>query len=312
MKKKVIITSLILILFLSACTPSGGAETDLSDALSEGVSDSTASTNDKIRLSDDYNDALTVESQLALGTIRLEDTDLAVDETLAAEILPLWQALQSLTNSETAASMEVTAVLNQIQDTMAPEQIQAIAEMSLTNEALTEMFNSGELSMGRTRPQGEDGETTGGGQRGGGGILGQGGGPGGGPGGGGLPGGGNISEDDIATRRAEFESGDGMAQFQDQALVMSVIRTLQTKTGEAPTQRPGGLFTTALEAVSAEIGVSVEGMQTKMQEGQTLRQIIEEAGGDVEALRTVMVEALGDVDNDNMSAEEIVNNWLQQ
>ena len=311
MKNKVIITSLILILFLSACTPSGGAETAVSS--NAPSSDSMTVSDNKVRLSDDYNDALSVQSQLALGTIRLEETDMAVDETLAAEILPLWQAVQSLSNSETAASMEVTAVLNQIQDTMDPAQVQAIANMSLTNEVLTEMFESGELNMGRTRPQGEDGETTGGGQRGGGGIPGQGGGPGGG--GGGLPGGGNISEDDIATRRAALESGDGMAQFQEQALVMSVIRTLQTKTGETPAQRPdgpGGLFATALEAVSAEIGVSVEEMQTKMQEGQTLTQIIEAADGDVEALRTVMVEALGDVDNENISAEELVNNWLQQ
>lgn len=310
MKKNfIILTSLVLIILLSACTPSGGAGTAVS---------ATTSGSDSGRLSADYSDALTVQSQLALGTLQLEETDLAVDEALAAEILPLWQAVQSLSNSETAASAEINAVLNQIQDTMNPAQIQAIADMALTNEKMATMFESGELNIGRGFGQGQgSGDRTtndsgsfrpGGGFPGGG----PGGGAGGGPGGG-LPGGGTLSEDDIATRQAELESGDGFAQFQDRALLGAVIRILQTKTGEAPAAGPGDFFSTALAAVGTEIGLSVEEIQTRLNDGQSLVEIIEGAGSDVDAVRTAMIDALSELEgNGDFTPEQLVDNWLQQ
>jgi len=313
-KNHFLITILIgLLLILPGCT---------TDETAVSATNSTPG-NGKVRLSADYKDALAVQSQLAVGTLQLEETELAVDEALAGELLPLWQAVQSLSGSETAASAEVDAVINQIQDTMQPAQVQAIADMALTNEKLTAMFESGELNMGRGTRQNQDSSDTatgsgfpGGGP--GGGI------PGGGPGGG-IPGSGpgggfgNLSEDDIATRQAQLESGDGFAQFQDQAVLGAVIRALQTKTGEAPIGQPGGpggpgdFMNTALEAVSAEIGVSVADMQTQLNDGQTLVQIIEAAGGDVDAARTAMIEALGDLgDSSNFSAEDLVDNWLQR
>jgi hypothetical protein len=100
----------LLVVGLSAACGGGEGET--------AVSPST----DSPRLTADYADALPVQSQLAVGMLQLEETDLAVDEALAAEILPLWRALQSLSNSYTTAEAEITAVLNQIQDTMQPAQ----------------------------------------------------------------------------------------------------------------------------------------------------------------------------------------------
>ncbi len=38
-----------------------------------------------VRLRDDYNDALSIQGQLAAGTLMLEETDLAIDEALATE-----------------------------------------------------------------------------------------------------------------------------------------------------------------------------------------------------------------------------------
>ena len=73
---------------LAACS-GGAAET--------AVSNSSGSP----RLTADYNQALPVQSQLAVGTLQLEETDLAVDEALAAEILPLWRALQSFASLPT-------------------------------------------------------------------------------------------------------------------------------------------------------------------------------------------------------------------
>ena len=120
-KKVYFIGALLLILLLAACSSPTVSTADDdgidSDSGPEQLQTLTA------RLSDDYGDALSVQGQLALGTLQLEETELAVDEALAAELLPLWRAAQSLANSDTAADAEVKAVINQIQDTMTPEQV---------------------------------------------------------------------------------------------------------------------------------------------------------------------------------------------
>ena len=95
------------------------------------------------------------------------------------------------------------------------------------------MIESGELAFGRGNPGGSRAEGTGGGS--GGGLPGGGAGRGAGGGPGGLPGGSpdGMSEDDIATRQAEFAEGGSVA-FKDRFLTGAVVRMLQTKTGEAP------------------------------------------------------------------------------
>lgn len=80
--------------------------------------------------------SLSLEGQLLVGTFRLENTELAVTADQAAELLPLWQALQSLADSDIAASQEVEAVITQIEDTMTPGQIDSITAMKLTQDDL--------------------------------------------------------------------------------------------------------------------------------------------------------------------------------
>jgi len=78
--------------------------------------------------------------KLALGTFKLEDTEYAVDSEQAAELLPLWKALRSLSESETAATTEIDALLNQIQDTMTSEQLTTIDSMELTGQDMAAIF----------------------------------------------------------------------------------------------------------------------------------------------------------------------------
>ncbi|MCA9954453.1 MAG: hypothetical protein KC434_07020, partial [Anaerolineales bacterium] len=271
---------------------------------------------DTVRLNEDYSDALPVMSQLAVGTIQLEETDLAVDEALAAEILPLWQAVQSLSSSDTAASVEIEAVLNQIQDTMQPAQVAAIAAMNLTSDSLTDLMESGAITFGRGSGQGQgNGSGTG---NGGftppeGFVPGQGGGPGGGPGGGGFGGvsGETLSEDDLATRQAQFASGDGLAAVQDQAFVGAVIRLLQNKTGELPDNPMAGVMDVVFTAVAEATGLTVEDIQAQMGEGTTLTSIIEANGGDVTAVREALISALNELPNAaELDVEQIANSWL--
>jgi hypothetical protein len=275
-----------------------------------------------VRLGDDYADALSVQGQLALGTLKLEDTDLAFDETLAAELLPLWRAVQSLANSDTAADVEVEAVINQIQDTMAAEQVTAIIAMELTEESLTSMIENQELSFGFGGRGfgGFGGDESGGpgGGRQGGGFFG--GGPGSGPGGGGpgggLPGGfGNFSEDDIATRQARFAEG-GFGEIQDRLLVGVVIRTLEVETGEVDEtelQERAGARINPLAIVSEATGIEIEALQEEMAGGATLGEAISTLGGDLEAVKAALVEAYGQLpDAEEQDIDQFIDELLDR
>jgi hypothetical protein len=79
---------------------------------------------------------LSEEGELLVGTLKLENTDLAVTTEQASELLPLWETLQSLDSSGTAAALEVQAVTDQIKSTMTSEQIAGITAMNLTNADL--------------------------------------------------------------------------------------------------------------------------------------------------------------------------------
>lgn len=269
---------------------SGGSEEQVSSKASE-----------RIRLRDDFDGALSVQSQLAVGTLLLEDTELAVDETQAADLLPLWRAAQSLMSSDTAAALEIEAVYNQIQDTMTSEQISTIAEMELTEEALATMLEEGELFFDRGgfaggRGEGDDDQFTppegGFPGRPGGGIPG--GGPGEGPGGG-FPEG--MNPEAMATRQARFAE-DGGGSFQDRALTMLVIRTLERKIGEVSEEdRPIRALEVIIGVIAEETDLSQEEIRAQTAEGVPLTEIIENNGGDLQEAHNSWVDALRELPN---------------
>ncbi len=78
-----------------------------------------------------YENALSANTQLALGILRLEGTPQAVTPVQAKSLLPLWQAFQG---SALQDQTEQNAVLKQIEGTLTAEQVQAIAAMRLTND----------------------------------------------------------------------------------------------------------------------------------------------------------------------------------
>jgi hypothetical protein len=99
-------------------------------------------------LSTSYEGALNVPDQLMLGTLLLEETAHAVTPDQAQTLLPLWQALQA---GSVTADAEVGAILKQIEQTMSPEQLQAIAAMQLTQDDLRAWME--EQGMGRGFPR---------------------------------------------------------------------------------------------------------------------------------------------------------------
>jgi hypothetical protein len=94
------------------------------------------------------NDSLSQANKLLVGSLKLEDTDQAISAEQAAALLPLWQAYRSLSTSQTAAEVEVDALLNQIQSTMTPEQVDAINAMKLTSTDMMDLMRSMGVAMG--------------------------------------------------------------------------------------------------------------------------------------------------------------------
>jgi hypothetical protein len=203
---------------------------------------STSTSTDRLNTS--YANALPVETQLVLGTLKLEGTPQAVDPTMAAQLLPLYTLLQQLTTSGSAAQAEIDAVLDQIQGTMTADQIHAIAAMKLTQTDLTNYFGqSGQFTGTRSGTRSAGSSSGGGfpsGGEAGGPPAGFTGGEGGGPSGGGFggTGGSNLSQNQIATLRAERTGtprfgGTGTPSF----LLNELIQLLQKKSQSVtPTQ----------------------------------------------------------------------------
>jgi hypothetical protein len=147
MKKKIILllsALTFLTMFLTAC--SGTSNQDAS---------STGSTDDS-----PGNTSLSLVNILLVGMLKLEDTKQAVTADEAEKLLPLWQAYRSLSNSQTAADVEVEALVNQIQNTMTAEQFEAIKAMNLTNTDMMDLIQSlggGMILRGTPNPQGTPG-----------------------------------------------------------------------------------------------------------------------------------------------------------
>jgi hypothetical protein len=213
-----------------------------------GTASETSSGGGSSTLSTSYPDAISVEEQLIFGTIKLDGTDLAVDAEQAQDLLPLWQTLRSLQGSDTAAQQEIDATLDQIQETMTPDQIQAIQDFQLTQENIADIMQSQGMNIFGGQGQGNNNGGTqsfsgggfngGGPQFDGGGPAGGGsppeggfvvnGGPGGGEGGGfagGTGGQGNLNKEQIATLQAGRGQNGGSRMTTGMANL--VIRYLQ-------------------------------------------------------------------------------------
>jgi hypothetical protein len=136
---------LIVGLAVTVLVGCSGGETTLApaDADSGGIYTTT-------NLDTSYPNALDAGGQLALGTLRLEETGNGVTSGQAAALLPLWQAIQGGTLQGEA---EMNVVLEQIEGEMTQEQLTAIATMQLTRDDLQVWTQSQGLNPGRRGDQ---------------------------------------------------------------------------------------------------------------------------------------------------------------
>jgi hypothetical protein len=132
MNKSTLLFLLILTLILTAC--SGGA------ANAAGPGSSTQS--------GPAAGELSTSMQVAIGTLKLDETENAVTAEQAAELLPLWQTLNVLYNSDTAATEEIDALITQIGETMTDKQTAAILAMNLTRQDMMSVMQSQGMALG--------------------------------------------------------------------------------------------------------------------------------------------------------------------
>ena len=192
----------------------------------------------KSPLSTNYENALPVVGQLMVGTFRLEGTGHALASAQAAELVPAWKGYRSLSASDSSSAAELEALVEQITDAMTDEQLEAIAAMKLTGEAMTAVMEEqgiespagrfGDMSEEQIASMRATRQASGGQAFPGGGAFASGP-PGGGPGGfgGGPPGGQQPDPTRIAQMRAR---GGGGAFLARSPLYDKLIALLEAKT----------------------------------------------------------------------------------
>ncbi len=212
MKKVLVSTLILLTLILTAC---GASSTTGADSTTAG---NTAT------------GELPAATRLIVGTFKLEDTEYAVTPEQASELLVMWQVYRELAQSDTAAQAETDALLQQIEDTMTDEQMQAIDGMGLSQQDVFALMQEQGIAMG-AGPNAEQIATA---QAGGGGFTPPDGGfPGGGipgqnPGGGGGQG---LTPDQIATAQASRGGGGASPNRVPTPLIEALIQLLQERAG---------------------------------------------------------------------------------
>lgn len=80
------------------------------------------------------NSDLPIETELAVGTLKLDGTDQDISFEQAEELVIYWQVYKELSQSETAAQAEIDGLVAQIQEAMTDDQMQAITDMNITQQ----------------------------------------------------------------------------------------------------------------------------------------------------------------------------------
>ena len=230
MKKSTTLLILILGLLLTACGSASPSGNFTNSAAQPSGTQNGSST------------GLSPALQVAIGTLKLDKTTNEITAKQAADLLPLWETLQVLESSETAATQEKEALVAQIQETMTKDQMQTIAEMGLTRQDMVALLQAQGQTFALNAGQNGNGSSSSSttrrnfGNGGGGGFFVGGGGPppdGGGFGGGNFQGQGNRTQ---STNNGTTTNGNRRQFATDPnriptPLIQAVIEYLKKKAG---------------------------------------------------------------------------------
>ena len=171
-----------IILFLGACSGAAPAtesiETAAAATLPAGLVSQNAPvgrpTNNQtgtVELTTTYENAVSIEMQLLLGTIKLETTELAITKDQAGALIPLWTsfktisqsmmpaqagmgqdpAISTLPPSNAEAQAQIDELAKKIQMIMTPEQLTYITSLQITQETVGTIMQEQGLTMGNPR-----------------------------------------------------------------------------------------------------------------------------------------------------------------
>jgi hypothetical protein len=109
-----------------------------------------------------------------------------------------------------------------------------------------------------------------------------------------------------------------MNAFMDQALINTLVRALQLKTGELDEAdlQPGRMMEMLWSVTSEATGIPVGTLQEGTAAGATLAEVITSQGGDLEAVRAALREAFTEAglggDDVDQRIENLLNNAPRQ
>jgi len=126
MNTKILILFVLLTLLLPACKSTSTQEAILPGTPEPG----------------NVNQVLPETTQLLLGIFKLDGTGTAVTAEQASELLPLIQALNSMSSNQNTVKAEIDAVYAQLWDTLTAQQADAIHALKLTNQDFSEVAQS--------------------------------------------------------------------------------------------------------------------------------------------------------------------------
>jgi hypothetical protein len=180
MKKTILTILVFFMLILSACAGKSPATEGSESGQAAGLANQNPTTtapmaiaaqdaSPTVGLNTSYENAVSVELQLLLGTLKLEG-ELAVTKEQASVLLPLWNDLRtislSMAPSQGAAGLgqgntppqpqdvsaemqaQIDVLTKRILAAMTPEQIKAIAEMKITRDTAMTIMQEQGITMG--------------------------------------------------------------------------------------------------------------------------------------------------------------------
>jgi hypothetical protein len=148
----------IAVLSLAACSPLEFSS--YPGTGTESVFATVTETPSETRTADSTqeNADLSTEMKLLIGTFRLEGTSLEVTAAQAKVLAPLWMTMKTTQANMLVTVEDIQAVTARIQAAMTPEQLQAINDMNLTSQSLTDLLQKLNLSFGRSGDYDHDGD----------------------------------------------------------------------------------------------------------------------------------------------------------
>jgi len=159
MKKSMIFTSILLLVgVLVACTGTQTSRNSNRSSAQGNANSQAVSTNGTAGSTE-----LSLESITGIGILKLEGNDQAIDAAKAAELLPLFKALKTLSTNNNTAVAEISALNSQIKNTLTADQLTAIQNLKITSTDVRTMMetngliNTGSSSGTRTNSSGQGG-----------------------------------------------------------------------------------------------------------------------------------------------------------